>query len=728
MAVAASSGAGQRRLIFGANVFASSALVIAIVVMAIWLARARLGFELDLTAQASNSLSDRTKRMLAALDQDVTITAFYSVLSKYDELAIKRRDTVRDLLTLYDQAGGARVTARVVEPMEQAGPLTELAARLREKPKYKDEATPHREAIEKLSPLLERVESFAKDEMQKLRALAEADQALLRVPEVRVIFNSLSRCAEDARDLIAGIEEMRQAELPRYGAAIQAAKPVVTQALNALREAQSWFGGDAAQISDLAPPTRTFLIEASARYAPFVTELEEINGKIAGLQRVELEQFDDALRRTTTSPVVVVETANEARLLTLNDIWPFRSSDRPPAPGEDPREFAGEASISSAVLQLTQKDRTAVIFVRFGGVPLLTPDFTRFDPRTQRLPTAPFQKLSDLLKQSNFLTAEWNLADPEQKEAPPVEGSTTRVLVVLPPEQPEVPQPGQPRPAGISDADIERLKKAIDASSGAMFLVDGMRPRYEFADYLRTQWGIDAKHEYAVTGFRPTGRAGQWTLTAQAPECYGVQSPVLRFTDHEITRPLATSVGLFWQAAPLMATGPATQPSADGQRVTLHPLVETAESEDWWAIRDYSAVLKAVTRGRDAGTAPGPDDIRSPHTLGYAAERGDKRLIVFGSVYFALDVLAQASVQMRMGQAIIEAAICPANSDLIVNSLHWLSRNANQIAVGPRRTDVGRLDGLREGPVADFWRWFLVAIWPAMTLLVGGGVWLVRRR
>ena len=57
-----------------------------------------------------------------------------------------------------------------------------------------------------------------------------------------------------------------------------------------------------------------------------------------------------------------------------------------------------------------------------------------------------------------------------------------------------------------------------------------------------------------------------------------------------------------------------------------------------------------------------------------------------------------------------------------------VERIADRIAVGPRRSDVPRLDKLTEGGMAQFCRVLLVGIWPGLALLAGAGVWLLRRR
>lgn len=72
-------------------------------------------------------------------------------------------------------------------------------------------------------------------------------------------------------------------------------------------------------------------------------------------------------------------------------------------------------------------------------------------------------------------------------------------------------------------------------------------------------------------------------------------------------------------------------------------------------------------------------------------------------------------------------SLYPANSDLLINALHWLTGEADRIAVGPRRAELPRLSNLRESTAAAL-PWVLVGVWPAVALVVGLGVWFVRRR
>ena len=94
---------------------------------------------------------------------------------------------------------------------------------------------------------------------------------------------------------------------------------------------------------------------------------------------------------------------------------------------------------------------------------------------------------------------------------------------------------------------------------------------------------------------------------------------------------------------------------------------------------------------------------------------------------FASDAIAQASGLQQRGNSLMLGPLYPANSDLLINSLHWLTGEANRIAVGPRSGEMPRLKKLDEAWAARL-PWLLVGVWPALALVAGLGVWAVRRR
>jgi hypothetical protein len=160
--------------------------------------------------------------------------------------------------------------------------------------------------------------------------------------------------------------------------------------------------------------------------------------------------------------------------------------------------------------------------------------------------------------------------------------------------------------------------------------------------------------------------------------------------------------------------------------VALDPLIEVPPTEDVWAFSNVGRVQEDFQN--DQGTHRYEDDLPSPFWLAVAGTESDGgKIVVFGSEQFASDSMINAAQLMMVGGNLVLAKMFPGNPDLFINALHWLTGNANRIAVGPRRGDVPRLSEL-DPDEAKVCKVFLVGVWPALALLAGAGVWFFRRR
>ena len=172
MAVGAATGVNQtgRRVVFGLNVLLSALLAIALVVVLVYFAQ-RFKSQVDLTSTGSNSLSPRTRQLLGGLNDDVRITGLYALVLK-DELqkaAQKRKDTVADLLSLYEALGRGKVTTGMVDSIKEAGKRTELLTRIRQKPGYADESKPHQDALAAFPPLNQQILKLAETDSKAMK-------------------------------------------------------------------------------------------------------------------------------------------------------------------------------------------------------------------------------------------------------------------------------------------------------------------------------------------------------------------------------------------------------------------------------------------------------------------------------------------------------------------------------------------------------------------------------
>lgn len=726
MAVAAQNtfDASRRRFVYGANVLLVAVLAIAAVVLAVW-AAGRFGGSFDMSSAGSNSLSERSRKLVRGLNEDVTVTGLYSLAAKdVRKFAEKHYNRLRDLLDLYENAGGGKFKPRMIDPQSNPNEVAALLARLKEKPKYKDESAPHQAVLKSFPELQKDLSDVMQSDVKKIEELAKADPILNRSRELFIQYSTLSEAAREVSLTGDDVKAALEAELPGYGRAIDAIKKMLPQARTALQGAEEWMA-TAQSMSGISAEAQSFFATARERYQPLLGKIDEMIKQTQDLKKVEIEDLYNTLKGGNT---VVIETPEEARVLRYDEVWSFRGPDEQRGPDEDDRQFTGERAISSAILQLTQKERTGVIFVRVGGEPLLKPDFSKFNPMMQQLPQAPFGKINQSLTKENFETAEWDVA--AEKAPPKLEKVARTILVVLQPEPP--PQnPNQPRPPmGITPDQKKLIEDAVNSATAAIFLANWPiassqspfgAPPYEFNDYLKSVWGIEVKTSHLTVQFAPNPQApGLWGLGGQRPPV--VTDEAFSLTSNPILEPVRSSSYGFWFVCPVMIAPNGSRPSG----VKVEPLINTAKTENVWAVANFQRLVGDM-RSQKMGTKPYDDDILSPYPVAVVGDDGKHRLVVFGSQNFIGDEMLDMAQAVLTSGGIAKAYLFPGNADLFISAVHWAAGEADRIAVGPASGDVPRLSKLTDES-ASWVRTFLVGVWPALALVVGGVVWFVRRR
>lgn len=728
MAVGKATHAGARRFVYGFNALIQIALVV-IVVVAV-MAFSRNGGQVDLTRTGVNSLSPRTEALLDDVEQDVRITAIYTVLSEYDERAQKRQRVVDDLLQLYEASAGGRVTAELIDPMKDRGQFAALLQRLREKPAYQDEAAPHKQVIEEFPKLNQRIIATLDAHMAEIERLFAANQELQNSALVQVT-QELNRLKSSADGVTASIAELVGQDIPFYGQAVNAVQGYLETCEAWMKAVDEWVADKASQSPMLTSAAIDFLKRSVDEYNALLPDITALLEQTRELNEVELETLANKLNRWATAPPILVETDEQAEVLSFSEVWPFRTDQAAMMSGDaDDREFAGEQAISSAILKMTQTERTAVVFVRWGGPSPIVPDFSQMNMMQRQMPRAPYGVLNELLGKENFVTEDWDVK--QTKTPPEVNDAVRTVYVIFPPTPPEQPDPRRASPEPrMAMEDVQIVLDAVAESGMAIFLAGYSPPTspmapptpYIYADYLRSDWGIDVEDSSIVVRFMPS---------PENPDLYIPQRPAtvlkstgrggMRLSDHPIVDPLqASPIGLS-DACPLHIVEDV--PAG----VRLHELVTVSATSDVWAVADIMTLQRELTEQR--GTRPDDDDLMPPFAVALAGAQEDgPRIVVIASERFASDQLVEAPGGYAFtGSGLVAYPAYPGNPDFFINAVHWLTNEANRISVGARRTEVPRLSGLEEGFWLDFWRVFLVGIWPGLALVVGGGVWLFRRR
>lgn len=715
-------GAAERRLVYGLNVALTSVLALLAVALAIW-AAGRFDRRTDWSGSGANSLAPRTVKLLRGLEEDVKITAVYSTalkeVRKFDEA---RRNRVEDLLGLYEGAGRPRITARMLDPRRDEPRVRDLLRSILDKPAHREQIAPHRAALEAFPPINQEIVDLIQAERGEIERLLQADTALARVNQIVAIRVGLDRLLKDAGSTANAIQRAQEGDLPRFGEATAVVRDFLSAVQTTLQQVGGWAAVNGASLPGISPESKAFLAHRQDAYAPPLARIGDVLTQLSVLEPPKFEELTEKLDR---GQAIVVETPGAAEVLSFEDVWPFPTSERPTPPDVDPRQFAGEQAISSAILRLTQKERTAVVFVRAGGEPLLRPDFSNMNPMMmQQMPRAPFGGLAEQLAQQNFITAEWDVAAEPNPPAP--EGAARTVYVVFPPAPPRQNPMMPMSPRGLTDEQKLAIENAIETSGKAIFLAGWSTPnagRYAFEDYLRSTWQIGVKSDFLVVEYVPRAdKPGRWwPMHRDLPL---ITTDVSRFTDHPIGRPLQSQPGAFYLVCPLQNLAlAATQPTG----VEVAAIAEIPRNENCWASADFMRVFQEELQS-SLGTVAKPEDLPTPFPIALSAQRGDRRIVVIASERFASDDFAMATGIRLTTAGLVTYPLYPANSDLFINALHWLTGDAGRIAVGARSGDVPRLDRLKPGPMVTAWRIFLVGIWPGMILLIGGSVWMLRRR
>lgn len=725
----------SRRILFLSNAILTTALLTAVVIMAVYFA-GRFGGQIDLTATGVNSLSPATRELVRSVKEPIRITAFYTVISDVQKFAQKHKDMVKDLLALYEAQNRGKVSTYVVDPVRERTRIDEVLERLRKKPAYQSEAKPHQEAIDKYPKISEALLTTLEPLATAMHNAAGAQGSpLVRNREFLIVTRNLASAVDELRNTAKDIHDLTAGDVPRYGRAIETMRTSATVIKPMVDDSVAWLAREADKLTDAPQELRKQMAEASVTLGQITKQLGDLLKETENLKKVKLEDVYDQLTRSVEAPTILVESDEEVRVATYEDVWPYRSEQQAPSADGDEREFAGEEAISGAILQLTRKDKTGVMFVRFGGDPALKPDFSKFNPMMGQLPRAPYQQLNERLEKENFVVGEWDVST--DKAPPKLEDTKKTVYVVLPPPPAPQPNPMNPQPpAKMTETDKTLILNAVGEASGAIFLAGWEPPGamfqpsgpYEYGEYLKSSWGIDVESKYLTLQFAPSPQGNDKGLyipkNRQQPLM--VTSDVIRLSEQPIVSRLKSTPSALTGVAPIkLATGNEL-PSG----VTLTSLGEVEADSDVWAVDDVTRVQQDLNK--KMGTKPQPSDLMPPFSVAVAGERKagdrDQRVVVFGSKEFAMDDVSKARGLTSSNGGLVMYFVNPGNEELFVNSIHWLSGDENRISVGPRRADIPRLDKLVEGPAANFWRAFLVAIWPATALLAGGAVWLIRRR
>ncbi len=710
-----STPAGQhaagRRVVFGTNVLVVTVIVIGIVVV-LQLMAYSASARWDWTSSGVNSLSDGTENLLNQLDTNVTLTSLYFETDREEEDQPRYRRAIDDLLGLYEANNRTHVAAEWVNPLKDHEKFKNLLKRLQEKGSFKEEIKNYTDRIAAFTDELDaRIKGLLQGETERITALGggmgsgSGDSSVARVEQV------LRGWADEMSTVREDIDRLMFLDEPQYGAVVGELKRAYQGFAKSLNEIARFGTHEAASNQALSRAARDYLLEASERYAELI---EAINAENEKLGELEPLKSDDLLRQVgPTANAVLVETDEDVLVVDFNNIWPpmdpnasaMRVSFRN-------RAFKGEEKVTAALLRAMQKEQTAVLFVRYGGQPLLLGGFM------PGMPAAPFAAMKQQLEDANFIVKEWDL---KTSDTPPeIDPTPTRTIYIVlkpaPPQQSPMGQPSQEPP--FSEPNRRALLSTLGDSGRALFIAGWspgsygpMASPYEYDGFLNDTWGISVDTSTLLIEVGSIG-PGKYHVTRR--DFFNMAETNL--LEHDIVSGPRLVMALPW-CAPLALSD--TPPEG----VERFPLVIQPKREGVWGIHNISEYETQIRERNFMTLADG--DLEGPFTLAAAAEKGDAKVVVISSRDFAVDGVAFAR-ELAMGPEGFQLrSRNPGNVTLLINSLHWLNDNTQFHNVG-RPIDLAVLE-VRGASTVRTVQVLTIVVWPVLALVLGGVAWWIRR-
>lgn len=712
----AGGGGGMQRMLIGTNVIVGIVLAVAVVVVAQVIAY-QSSNRIDMTSTGINSLSDGTVNLLGTLDQNVRLTSLYFDAGDLeDEDQPRYRRVMQDLLELYAANNRAKVTADSINPLaKDREAITNFYERLSQHPGFQEDLEKSKSRVEVFTApdgLGEKTSVLLQNDLEQIQALnLAADQETQKaVGPIEIL---LGRWAEEIQGALDSIRRESAAEPPQYSGSIEALRQVYKQLPENLTDVQKHAERVLKSNGNISANAAAYLNACGSRYAPIV---EQMGTELELLSEIEPPAFDELMQEISspTGNAIVVETDSDVEVVPFAQCWPaLDPSAQSASLPFDQRAFRGEEKLTAAILRATHQESTAVIFVRYGGTPLLGGLPIPGQPR------GPYMVMKEHLQDANFTVKEWDL---KTSDSPPTfdPEPTRRIFVVLkpnPPQRDPMGRTGQDPP--FTDRHKDLLINALGENGRAIFIA-GWHPgpfgpipsTYEYGDYLKDTWGITVDSNKLLMTTISTS-AGKYA--ADGRSFFFLQE--LSASDHPIVDGSQQTYALPWCTPLELADSPP-------EGVTLSSLLEKTETDTVWGVQDITVYEKQLQEQQFMTLADG--DVSGDFTLAAAGEKGEAKIVVVSSRSFAEDAVAFAREIVFAAKGLQMISRNPGNITLFLNSLHWLNDNTEFMNIGsPIDLAVLKIDS--PGTV-DTVKFVTIVVWPALALLGGAAAWWIRRR
>ncbi len=502
--------------------------------------------------------------------------------------------------------------------------------------------------------------------------------------------------------------------------------------------------------------SRKLLDQGAAFLSDLIQPLEGLKARLDKLP--ELKGGGLAEQLTQDNLLLVEVGEKEPRVLGFEEVWPeVGAFELPPGMDTQKREktrtFNGDSALGSALFALSRKPIAEVVLVHYAqapGYPMMQ------QPDESNPPMSQLTELRDRLGKANLKVATWNLATEMEppppaypdEDAPKDESASTqpaekdqrtplpRVYVVTTPPPPmSDPRMGGEQ-SGFGPQHYEALVAAVEDAGRALFLCGwqpsrynpqaglAMQTDYPWDEYLSNEWGLKVETSFRVNRGVRTRDEGRLNLTSSEIN----YMPLSSFnTKTAIGKPLANRRILLLHACPIEKT------DAAPEGVRYETVLSVPHGDrNYFATNDFVRLLNSFQKGKDLPFEVKDDDrippldvmvqaVREPNTEG----RTDKsRLVVFAAGLSLMDVYMGQPVRRESESGDYNEPPPSANAEIAVNAIYWLAGQEEWIAAGPIAIPPIRIEPSRLKSIQAM----VVFAWPALVLLIGGAVFLWRRK
>ncbi len=692
----------------GLNVVLMVVLAVALVAGSQWLGLTRMG-RVDVTSSGINSLTEPTQALLNGIDQKIKLTSLYFKTDIEDKDQDRYRSAVNDLLELYSVSNRSQIEFESINPLQDHEKRSAVLKRLADRSLYKEQASGHVEIIDRFqNEFLERITKLLSEDLSQIESFGKlAGTADRLANEVKGLFDEFGR---DVKAADQQIKDALASDVPSHGAATNRLRQSYTMISKNLGNIVA-VGAQVSQKPDeFPPPVMQFFVDSGSRYNQLIEDLKAQEAAISELPTLDIDQIARDLVSATSNPILV-ETEEKAEVIPFRQVWPA-VNEQSGGGGFEERRFQGEQTVTSAILQLTQNVKPAVVFVRHGGAPMIASGNAMMQQ-----PAGSFAQMRTQLEDANFSVHEWDLAT--SMEPPAIDPPASRTIFVIDRPTPPRDNPFQqgPKDPVFTPDKLDALKKVMGDAPRALFLggylpgaMGGAAPN-EYADYLKDEWGIEAEDDRALIFIEPM-EPGKYRFVRDPLKMFDAS-----FGDHPITNSLSAMRAMFPLIAPISLT-------ETPENVTHHKLAWMDRSDSIWSVADIQSYFDQQA---NEYMVPADGDFPGEFLFGVAAEKGESKIVLINATQFATDRIAQARQLAATPQGLTVVPVNPGNTALFINALHWLNDNTEWMNLGSP-IDYSTLN-IKKGATSTLAvQVFATAVWPLLAAVCGLGVYLARRR